>query len=65
MRGQGFPDMRGYGEGDQIVSILVEIPKKLSKDQENLYRELAKIEESNVTPERKSFLNMLKDYFND
>ena len=65
LRGQGFPDMRGYGEGDQIVSILVEVPKKLTGEQEKLYRELAKLEESNVTPERKSFLNMLKDYFNE
>lgn len=63
LRGQGFPDMRGYGEGDQIVSIVVEIPPKITPRQEELYRELAKLEESNVSAERKSFLDLLKSYF--
>ena len=65
LRGQGFPDMRGYGQGDQIVSILVEIPKKLSAKQEELYRQLAKLDDSNVTPERKSFFETLKNYFTE
>lgn len=65
LRGQGFPHVRGYGEGDQIVQVHVEVPKKLSTRQEELYRELASLDESNVTPKRKGFMKTLKDYFKE
>lgn len=65
LRGQGFPSMRGYGDGDQIVQIVVEIPKKLSRQQEELYRKLADLDDSNVQPQRKSFLDAIKNYFTE
>lgn len=65
LRGQGFPHMRGYGEGDQIVKIVVEVPKKLSKQQEDLYRQLAALDDSNVSPQRKSFMDAIKRYFSE
>ncbi|GHV22415.1 chaperone protein DnaJ [Planctomycetales bacterium] len=64
LRGMGFPDLRGGAKGDQIVAVAVEIPKKLSPEQEKLYRELAKIDDQNVSPERKSFIDLVKGYFN-
>jgi molecular chaperone DnaJ len=64
LRGQGFPDLGGPGEGDQIVVVNIEVPKKLSQQQEKLYRELAEIDQVNVTPERKGFLDMLKGMLN-
>ncbi len=65
LRGQGFPSLRGYGDGDQIVQIAVEIPKKLSRPQEELYRKLAELDDSNVSPQRKSFLDNIKKYFTE
>ncbi len=65
LRGQGFPNMRGYGEGDQIVQVVVDIPKKLTKRQEELFRELASIDESHVSPKRKSFMDTIKNYFTE
>lgn len=60
MRSEGFPKLEGYGRGDQLVEIVIEVPKKLAKDQEKMLREFAETEEKNVTPERKSFLDKVK-----
>lgn len=40
LRGLGVPHLRGGSRGDQIVSIKVEIPKKLSKKQQELLRDV-------------------------
>ena len=37
----GVPSLRSYGRGDMICQIIVQIPKKMSQRQEELYRELA------------------------
>jgi molecular chaperone DnaJ len=63
LRGRGMPDPRGGGVGDLLVQTYVEIPKKLTNKQEKLLRELAEVEEANVTPHRKGFLEKLKEYF--
>ena len=38
MRGRGIPDPRGGRRGDQVVRVVVEVPKKLTKKQEELLR---------------------------
>jgi molecular chaperone DnaJ len=49
--------------GDIKVHVLLETPKKLTRRQEELFRELAEIEHKNVSPQRKSFLEKLKGWF--
>lgn len=61
--GKGMPDPRRRGLGDLLVQVVIEVPKKLSKDEEVLLRELAELEHKHVAPERKSFFTKLKDYF--
>lgn len=63
IRGAGVQDPRGYGKGDQLVRVVVEVPRKLNKKQEELLREFAKLEESNVSARRKSFLDKFKSLF--
>ena len=65
LRGQGFQHLRSHGEGDQIVQVIVETPRKLSSRQEELYRELATIDEKTVNPQRSGFMDRLKKLFND
>jgi molecular chaperone DnaJ len=43
LKGKGFPHLRGFGRGDQIVQTLVEVPTDLSKKEEKLLKELAKL----------------------
>lgn len=63
MRGEGFPKLDGYGKGDQLVEIAIEVPQKLTKDQEKMLRDFALTEEQNISPERKSFLDKVKKMF--
>ncbi len=62
--GRGVPNLRAGGRvGDLLVQVHVETPRNLTKRQEELFRELAEIEQKNVSPERKSFLDKLKEFF--
>ncbi len=60
MKGEGFPRLDGHGRGDQLVEVVIEVPEKLTKEQEKLLREFAETEEQNISPERKSFLDKVK-----
>jgi molecular chaperone DnaJ len=58
-----MPDPRGGRSGDLLVEVQVEVPRKLGNDQEELLRQLAEIEQANVSPHRESFLGKLMDWF--
>ena len=60
--GIGLPDLRGGRRGDEIIQVAVEIPKKLSKDQERLMRAFAETEDKSVLPQSKGFLEKVKEY---
>ena len=63
LRGFGMPDVRGGANGDLFVQIQLEVPKKVSKEEEDLLRNLADLKHADVTPQRKSFFDKLKEYF--
>ena len=67
LRGKGLPDARSTRVGDELVQILVEIPRKLSDRQRDLLRDFTATEGGHDThaamPQRKSFLDKLKDVF--
>ncbi len=42
IKGKGFPDLRGYGRGDELVRVAVEIPEKLTNDERKLLEQFAK-----------------------
>jgi molecular chaperone DnaJ len=61
--GQGMPDPHGGRRGDLFVEVHVEVPKQPSAEHERLLRQLAELENVEVTPHRKTFFDKLKDYF--
>ncbi len=61
LKGEGFPHIRGSGNGDLIVEIDVKIPKKINHRQEEILREYAKLEGIDVAPPKKSWSKRLKD----
>jgi molecular chaperone DnaJ len=65
LKGRGMPDINGRGRGDELIEVVVEIPKKLTPRQEELLRELAELEHDDVHPRRKSFFEKLRDYFTE
>jgi molecular chaperone DnaJ len=62
LKGLGVPNHRSGHQGHQMIQVLIEIPKKLTKKQEELLREYATVEEIHVLPAQKSFFEKLKDY---
>jgi len=63
LKGRGMPDVRHRTRGDLMVQVVIEVPKRLGPEHERLLRELAEVENNNVTPQRKSFFAKLKEYF--
>ncbi len=63
MRGKGLPDVRSHRAGDELVQVLIEVPKKLTEKQRQLLRDYALTEDGAAMPQRRSFLEKLKDVF--
>jgi molecular chaperone DnaJ len=61
LRGKGSPYLRSSGRGDQLVIVNVEVPAKLTPDQRRLFEELAATLGTEVRPQEKSFLDLLKE----
>jgi len=55
LRGKGMPRLRGYGKGDLLVRVGVEVPEKLNSRQRELLEELAKELDQDVQPKRRRF----------
>ena len=43
LKGEGFPKLRGYGRGDQLVQVIVKTPKNLTKRQEEIMKEFQEL----------------------
>lgn len=50
---KGIPSLRGNGRGSLYYEIAVTVPKKLSKEEDRLLREIAKIRGEEVSPAKK------------
>lgn len=61
LKNKGVPQLRGSGRGDQHVVVSVEIPTKLSAEQRKLFEDLAQTLGSEVRPQEKSFVDILKE----
>lgn len=56
LKNEGIPDVHGYGPGDIYVILNIVTPKKLSKEQKQLFEKLQK------TEEKKSILDKIKEW---
>ncbi|WP_149497828.1 molecular chaperone DnaJ [Roseiconus lacunae] len=63
LSGKGVVDPRGGRAGDLLVQVFIEVPKKLSTEQEDLLRKLAELDHESVLPHRKTFLEKVADLF--
>ncbi|MFN7132214.1 MAG: DnaJ C-terminal domain-containing protein [Myxococcales bacterium] len=59
LRDKGIPSLNGRGRGDQLVQVVVAVPKTLSPKEEELVRQLATLQEAKVSDRSiwKEFLN--------
>lgn len=64
LAGKGLPNLRNGHRGDEIIQVWIEVPKKLSKKQEQLLREYAHAtEDHSVHPESQSFFEKVAEFF--
>jgi len=59
VRGKGMPHVRGNGQGDLLVHLAIDVPKKLNKRQRELLTELG---ETLGDPEKRSPMQKLRDW---
>ncbi len=63
LRGRGVPDLHGYGRGDQITRIVVDVPRQLDPRQRELLREFAEISGETAGDEHKGFFDKVREKF--
>jgi len=64
LKGKGITRLGGYGRGDQLIRVLVEIPTKLNSRQKELMQELQKsFVATECQPMTKKFLGKVKELF--
>ena len=65
LRGHGVQDVRIRQKGDLFVRVQIAVPKKLTGEQEDLLKQFAKVTGDDVYPERTSFLDKAKSFWDD
>jgi molecular chaperone DnaJ len=63
LRGRGVPHLQARGRGDLIVSVVVDTPSELTKEQEDLVRRLAAARGEEVTPPDPGLMSKLRSAF--
>jgi molecular chaperone DnaJ len=63
LRGRGVPHLQARGRGDLIVTVVVDTPSDLSKEQEDLVRRLAAARGEEVTPPDPGLMSKLRSAF--
>jgi len=61
LRGQGIPRVGGYGRGDQLVRVRVEVPRRLSAKQKELLKQFARISGEDEPAGSRSFFERVRD----
>jgi molecular chaperone DnaJ len=64
IRGQGVQNLRGTGRGDLYVTVIVEIPKRLSEKQKEILRKFDGSTTGREYEQKKSFFEKMKSAFN-
>jgi len=63
LQGKGIKRLKGYGQGDQLVRVVIETPTNLNSEQKRLLREFAKSCGEDVHPLSRSFMDKVKRIF--
>ena len=55
LEGAGISHIKGFGRGNQIISVYLKTPTNLTEEEEELFRKLAEMNEENVLKKAKGF----------
>jgi molecular chaperone DnaJ len=64
VRGRGVPVLNGRGQGDLVVKVVVQVPRKLTRQQRDVVQKLAETLMVDNKPTSPSLLEKMKDLFN-
>ena len=60
LRGKGIPSVNGRGRGDQYVTVYIETPRNLNREQKEALKKFSETLKENNYKERKSFFDKFK-----
>lgn len=60
LRERGVPQLRGRGRGDLLVQVTVDVPTKLTREEEELLRRLAELRAESVAPPDSGFFSRIR-----
>lgn len=63
LRDRGVPHLRGSGRGDQLVTVSVQIPNRLTAEQRELFEKLAQTMDPDIKIQDQSFFDKLREVF--
>ncbi|MDY6845915.1 MAG: molecular chaperone DnaJ [Chloroflexota bacterium] len=63
LRNQGIPHLRGSGKGDQLVTVSLQVPNRLTSEQRELFESLAKTMDPDIKIQEQSFFDKLREVF--
>ena len=63
LRGRGVPRVDGRARGDLLIEVVVDTPTELSRDEEELLRQLAALRGEEVAPAETGFLSRIRSAF--
>ena len=63
LRDRGIPHLRGTGKGDQLVTVSIQIPTRLSGEQRELFEKLAQTMDPDIKIQNQSFMDKLREVF--
>ncbi|MBN8836070.1 MAG: molecular chaperone DnaJ [Sphingobacteriia bacterium] len=66
LKGKGFPEVQGYGKGDQLIYVNVWTPQNLTTEEKAMLEKLGQSENFKPKPDKnnKSFFERVKEAFN-
>jgi molecular chaperone DnaJ len=63
LKGKGVPRLRGYGQGDQHVKVVVVTPTSLNEEQKELLREFARLSGEHTHEQQQTIFERMKKAF--
>ncbi len=63
LKGKGVRNVQGYGVGDLLVKVVVEVPTHLNSAQRSKLQEFAELCDASVNPHHRGFFEKARDFF--
>jgi molecular chaperone DnaJ len=66
LKGKGFPEVQGYGKGDQLIQVNIWTPQHLSAEEKDILNKMNQSENFKPNPNKgdKSFFDRVREAFN-